>query len=361
MQLNLLTTDIKMYRFAHLYFDIPADEFLKEFDFGDSCSVSFNGFAFDDVPVFGSYEDMMPGETAIYLTSGDPDISICINYGKIGVETGILKTASSDSGHPYELREDVQLPITASFELKEKGKYKNRIALSKLRMGHSKGEYSGVISDEKFANFRAINTTGLKHNILYRSASPIDPKSGRNLVADRLMQSAGIRTVIDLSDSRDKAESYEGYKDTYYSKQDVSFIPMPVAYKEKEFETALAESLRFILNNEGPYLVHCYIGKDRTGFVAALLELLTGADIDEMQNEFLQTYRSLYSPLKDKGEQLDEEIIELIKHEICKILMFTLDLESEEQLAETENIEKYLKKTGLSDKEIYQLKAKLAV
>ena len=361
MQLNLLTTDIKMYRFAHLYFNIPADAFLKEFDFGDSCKVSFNGYVFDDVPIFGSYEDMMPGEIAMYLTSGDPDISICINYGKIGVETGILKISSSDSRYPYELREDVQLPVAAAFELKEKGKYKKRIVLSKLRLGHSKGEYRGMISDEEFANFRAINTTGLKHNILYRSASPIDPKSGRNLVADRLMQSAGIQTAIDLSDSEDKAKSYEGYKDTYYSEQNVSFIPMPVAYKEKEFEAKLAESLRFILNNEGPYLVHCYIGKDRTGFVSALLELLVGAEIGEVQNEFLQSYQCLYLPLKDKGEQLDDEIIGLIRYEICKIMMFTLDLNSEEQLANPENIEKYLQKIGLSDKEIYQLKAKLAV
>ena len=359
MQINLLTTDIKMYRFAHLYFDIPADEFLKEFDYGDSCSVSFYGKAFDDVPVFGSFEDMMPGETAIYVTRGDSDIAVCFNYGKIGVETAILKTAAKSSRHAYELREDVQLPVAATIELKEKGKYKRRIALSNLRMGYSKEEYQGVISDEMFANFRAINTTGLKQNILYRSVSPIDPKSGRNQVADKLMQSAEIRTVINLSDSKDKAESYKDYKNTYYSKQNISFVSMPVAYKEKEFEEALAESLRFILNNDGPYLIHCYIGKDRTGLVAALLELLTGADIDEVQNEFLQTYRNLYSPLKDKSEQLNNEIIKLIKYEICKILMFTLDLEFEEQLAETENIEKYLKKIGLTDKEINQLMVKL--
>ena len=36
--------------------------------------------------------------------------------------------------------------------------------------------------------------------------------------------------------------------------------------------SGLAEGMRFIINNDGPYLIHCNEGKDRAGFVSALIE-----------------------------------------------------------------------------------------
>ena len=49
-----------------------------------------------------------------------------------------------------------------------------------------------------------------------------------------------------------------------------------------DFKTGLATGLRYFTTHEGPYLVHCTEGKDRAGFVSALLECYMGAAYDEV-------------------------------------------------------------------------------
>ena len=48
--------------------------------------------------------------------------------------------------------------------------------------------YSDTMEDfdtiEEFANFRAVATTGIRKNTLYRTASPVDPRCNRNTYAD---------------------------------------------------------------------------------------------------------------------------------------------------------------------------------
>ena len=52
---------------------------------------------------------------------------------------------------------------------------------------------------------------------------------------------------------------------------------------------------------EGPYLVHCTEGKDRTGFVCMLIEALAGASYREMADDYMVTYDNYYeiTPAKD--------------------------------------------------------------
>jgi hypothetical protein len=44
----------------------------------------------------------------------------------------------------------------------------------------------------------------------------------------------------------------------------------------------VASIIEFIINHDGPYLIHCYAGIDRTGFIARLLEALMGASMPEI-------------------------------------------------------------------------------
>jgi hypothetical protein len=41
---------------------------------------------------------------------------------------------------------------------------------------------------------------------------------------------------------------------------------------------------------QGPYLIHCYAGVDRTGFVSAVLEALMGATIREIETDYLRSF-----------------------------------------------------------------------
>lgn len=58
-----------------------------------------------------------------------------------------------------------------------------------------------------------------------------------------------------------------------------------VAAPEQRARTAAV--LRGIANAPGPVIVHCTEGKDRTGWIAALLQLIAGADEDVVVKEYL--------------------------------------------------------------------------
>ena len=359
MKLKLIEDKINMFRFGHLYFNISADAFLKCFDYGDSVYVRVNGTKTMEVPVCGSYEDLFPGEPAIRVTAEEQKISLIRNCGAIGVEYGILKKAEPGSELPYTLTDDLILPVEADIELAEKAKFLKKTVLSRLTYSTSREDYHTDISDSGFANFREIRTTGMKPGNLYRSASPIDPFSGRNEAADRLAREAGIRTIINLSDSKEKGYSYPGFSDTYSSGCNIAFVSMSVSYRSDEFRDMLASCMRAIIEYEGPYMFHCLLGKDRTGFVAAVFELLMGAGIDEVKEDFLKTYENLYGGLKDGSGHLDEEKKDLIRQMCSATILYAMGLNDEKELCDGGAVENYLMYIGLTPDEIEKVKAAL--
>lgn len=72
-------------------------------------------------------------------------------------------------------------------------------------------ERDDYASDEVFANFRPVVMGDIPAGILYRSSSPVNPELGRNSYADKLAEAAGIKTVLNLADSLEVLEAYEGY------------------------------------------------------------------------------------------------------------------------------------------------------
>ncbi|MBQ9944373.1 MAG: tyrosine-protein phosphatase, partial [Clostridia bacterium] len=143
-------------------------------------------------------------------------------------------------------------------------------------------------------NFRAVKTTGMGENKLYRSSSPINPELNRNAYADAAIQAAGVKTIVNLADNQEDAASYEGYTDSYYAGQNVIYLCLGVDFKAADFGEGLANGLRFLSANEGPYLIHCTEGKDRAGFTIAVLECLMGASYQEVVGDYMVTYDNYY-------------------------------------------------------------------
>ncbi|MBR4727925.1 MAG: tyrosine-protein phosphatase [Clostridia bacterium] len=65
-------------------------------------------------------------------------------------------------------------------------------------------------------------------------------------------------------------------------------------YGSAEFREKVAAGLIEMTQHEGPYLVHCTEGKDRTGFVCVLLEALCGASYQEIVDDYMITYDNYY-------------------------------------------------------------------
>lgn len=151
-------------------------------------------------------------------------------------------------------------------------------------------------SDAIFANERVVNLGHLATDRLYRSASPFDDKAGRARYASALMEKNGIKTVLNLSDTQENILSYElaPYSKQMWEEGNVILCPLRANPADTEYNQKLIAALKVMGTRKGPYLVHCVEGKDRTGYVCALLEGLCGATYDEIVDDYLITYDNYY-------------------------------------------------------------------
>ena len=116
------------------------------------------------------------------------------------------------------------------------------------------------LSDREFANFREVKVTGISEGKLYRSSSPINDWGNRNLITDNLSEKVGIKTFVNLVDSDKKMRSYQGFSQTYYSTQVYTALDLNLKFHTQDFQKKLAKGIKFIANNEAPFLIHCNLG-----------------------------------------------------------------------------------------------------
>ena len=255
--------------------------------------------------------------------------------------------------------EKLNASLPASITLYDGAKilYGGKNMMNRLSVKTKRADYAGL-TDEEYANFRCVNTTGMGKNALYRSSSPIQTQLNRNRQADAAAEAAGIRAVVNLSESAKRAKQREGYADSYYSTVKLWAKYLFSPFHGENFEKKVASACRFIAANEGPYLVHCVYGKDRTGFVCAVLECLMGADIGQVVSDYMITYYNYYGILPGTG---DYKYIS--RHKICKQLAQAFDIPSVrgEGVDLARCAEQYLLRIGLSQQEILDLREKLSV
>ena len=361
-RLQLVEDAGDMLKYGHLVIDVSTEDLLKEFAYGDIVTVTVEGYGAVDAPICSNYDDVDTGAALIRAKSGKNTVNLAINYGQIGVQLGIIEKAPEGSSTTYQVKEGVTFPIYVTIEMKEAGGYADELAVRAMNRDDDHANrataYPGL-TDAEYANFRVVGTTGMGENTLYRSSSPINPEIGRNAEADAAAQAAGIKTFMNMADSQAEAEAYAGYAETYYASQNKIFLGMPVAFTTDEFKAGLAEGYRFIASNDGPYLIHCTEGKDRTGLGVAVLESLMGATLEEVQADYLQTYINYYNVVDGVQQALTDEQKEAVKHIITNNLgiVFDADLTTADLADEAED---YLTEIGMTDDEIAALKTNLA-
>ena len=126
-------------------------------------------------------------------------------------------------------------------------------------------------------------------------------------------------------------------------------------FAAEDFRAGLAKGLRFIGTQEGPYLVHCNEGKDRAGFVSAILECLMGAAEEEIVADYMVTFYNYY------GVEPGTEQYEIVANSnIRKSLCTAFGLASLEGADLRLCAEAYLAGIGLTQAEINSLRANLA-
>ena len=328
------------------------DLYDKGFEHGDIVEIAIGDKKWD-VPLCTSYSDVDNGEVVLRATGDTDGVVLAINMGDFATTAGIAEKTAIDEEPGYRWDYLMESTVGITITMKEEGGYREEWLIRQLARTNERADYAHL-SDEAFANFRVIETTGMGKGILYRSSSPINPELGRNTYADKAAEKAGIITVVNLADP---SNTYEGTENTYYSTCQIVYVNLGMDFLSEATLNGLAEGMRFIINNDGPYLIHCNEGKDRAGFVSALLGCLMGATLDEVIDDYMLTYYNYYGVEKDT-----EKYDAVLKNNLIKALNTTFkvdDVYKADLAAEAAAF--LMEDVGLTADEVSALKGKLTM
>ncbi|MBR7032206.1 MAG: tyrosine-protein phosphatase [Clostridia bacterium] len=332
--------------FGGVYITLTIDEFnSKGYEYGDSVKVIFsNGYTIDDIPYYNGYYTAT-GEMLLVAYRGYDYIKAAINNG-------------ADLWNVAGLDED----DTADIELVERGKYAK---IQNARDISYKDDRELFTSDEEFANFRSVEAGNIKKNYIFRSASPCDDQHKRAKYVNVLAEAAGIETILDLADTDEKIKGYissEGFScDWFHSVYDSGNV-IPVAlnmnFSSDDFRMKIADGFVKMTSKDGPYLIHCTEGKDRTGFVCMLIEALAGATYEEIVSDYMKTYGNYYGITAEKDKERYDVIVESVLEPMIGELVGekTVDIRTEplEPFAEA-----FLHSAGMTEDEIAEFVSKI--
>ncbi len=285
--------------FGGVYITSTIDDFnALGFAYGDSVNVTFsNGYTAEDLPYYNGYYTRN-GEALLVAYPGYPYIKAAINNGDDFWEIAGLSAGD-----------------TAEITLAARGKY---LAIQNARDIHYTDAREDYDSDVIFANFRSVDAAGIAPDRLFRSASPCDNQHNRAAYVDALMQEAGVRFILNLSDNEEKIAGYMSSPDfscetfrALLKAGQVAPIALNANYGSQAFREKLAAGLAVMAQQEGPYLVHCTEGKDRTGFICMLIEALAGASYQEIEDDYMKTYDNYYKITEEKDKKKYDIILEM--------------------------------------------------
>lgn len=345
-----LTTDelhvLCDHEFGALCLDITIEDFNNlGFTFGDSVDLVLdNGFTLEDIPYYSGYY-VSVGDPLLCGYPGYPHVSVAYNYGD-----SMWEVSGADEN------------TLAVVTLHEAGKYIETQELFQLIYADEQKEGE---PDEVYANFREITGGSLKKEMFFRSASPCDNTHNRAAVTDDLAEIAGIRCVLNLADSQEELDSYrelEDYQSDYYDllngEENVILLNLGSNYMDENYAATLAEGVYEMTRHEGPYLIHCQEGKDRTGFACALLLALAGASQQEIVDDYIITYENYYG-IKEED---DPDRYQAVSNLVIDFLSYLTNAPDRTDFTPEElkdGAENYLRLGGLTDEQITEIQMML--
>lgn len=306
--------------------NISVYEFNKKFTIGDIISVKI------DTHDGKSYSLIMP-YVSTYAEAGDYAPCMCDDVDQhTGIPTIDLSLNMWPYGQGVKTSDFFNCPVT--FTMYSKGGYSKTLKFincsEKLTLDQLYGD------DKAYTNFRGIIETGsinkyIKPTTLYRSSTPLIESASiglgnRYLYVNALAQNNKIEEILCLSHEKDGPGGYgehiaklkERYESPYicklYDEDHCHCFNLGNDYfsdGEQGGASKMRSILRVIISyvsGETPkrVLIHCDEGKDRTGFICALLEAFASPiknDIGEYEyiseqdivSDFMTSYRNYYN------------------------------------------------------------------
>ncbi len=316
-----------------------------------------------EMPIGTNYTDVDSGKPICRYKIRSNDVNeviLSINNGNLATVMGIAEyqATDNDSGGDWVFAEGLDNTVSVTISMLEKQGYADEYALHQIgrTRTNNRSDYPNL-SDDEYANFRVIETNGMGKGTLFRSSSPINPTLNRNHEADEALLSSLIRTVMNMADSKEEMIKFSDYGLTNYSACNIIALNMDMDFFSEAFQMKLVEGFRYMASHDGPYLIHCIEGKDRTGFAAAILECLMGANADEVVRDYMLTYYNFYGiePETPQYKQIASGNIETTLSRI-----FGIQSIREENINLKVCTETWLRSIGMSEDELSALKEKLS-
>jgi protein tyrosine/serine phosphatase len=206
------------------------------------------------------------------------------------------------------------------------------------------------------ANFREIRLGSIAPGVLYRSSHPV-PNGEQNREAVLLASQARIACVLNLAETvpalKKTAAACPWYR-RLMNKGCAIALNMDFDFASGEFAEKLGRGVKFMLDHDGPYLIHCFAGFDRTGFMSMVLEALMGATVSEITKDYLLSYGSGFFSAVNDGSGDDAQVV------LEQLQMMNLGEPVTDENLQA-GAERYLmQKAGLTEAEIGVLKTKLS-
>ena len=287
-----------------------ADMTEAGFTLGDVISITV-----DDKVIIMPYYDGYYTRNGEYLCVAYPTYpSICFTANNIGLPEELTGL----EGHTVVIkmvekggRLDVQTALSMSYTLDRK-------------------DYPDF-TDEQFANARTSKGGRLASGVLHRSSSPFCDDINRANYVSEYMESEKVMTVLNLADTEEKMKSYDmpPYSRQLWEEGNVILCPLKADPTADDFNKRLIAALKELPSRPAPYIVHCMEGKDRTGYVCALLEGLCGATYEEIVDDYLITYNNFFHLNPENSPELCNTLVSL---RLNTCLMYYAGVSDEAQL-----------------------------
>ena len=136
-----------------------ADIYNKGFEHGDILEIAIGDKRWD-VPLCSSYSDVDNGEPVLRAIADTDGVVLAINMGDFATTAGIATKTAIDEEPGYRWDYVTEDPVEITITLKEKGGYREEWLIRQLVRTNERADYAHL-SDEEFANFRVIETTGM--------------------------------------------------------------------------------------------------------------------------------------------------------------------------------------------------------
>lgn len=219
------------------------------------------------------------------------------------------------------------------------------------------------LDNDQYANARCCQYGNIAPNRLYRSSSPFNNRHNRDNEASDFAKRMKVNCVLDLADTSEELNDMSGDMPEYTLQilQNGNVIASKINsnYMDNEYNATLIESLTKMAHHDGPYLINCVEGKDRTGYVCALLEGLCGASWEEIVKDYMTTYYNYFGIDKDSNI---ESYNAFIDNRLIPMMLYYCSINSEEEIANIDissTFKKYLINKGMKPVDVDLLIQKL--